>query len=225
MESNRSSQTDLVVALIRARRNFGSLSPDGVNPHFRSKFLTLAKLLNAVTPALAAEGIVISCEWSGKTLRVFLRHEGGGALSSDMAAYELPNIGNLSKNAMQAAGQVTTYGFRIMLAGLLGIAADVDTDAECSENILGASGGSPQIAKELDSSQAFADALTRASALAGVTTEQGKLALNSAGMRTIAEVRAKVDWTNYRALSEVIAHLHSQVTDWRADDSAAQQGA
>ena len=116
----------LDAALIRARANFAKVVKDSENPHFRSKYAGLSSVLEAVMPALAAEGLNISSctvlDHGACKLTTTLSHVGGGWRISEFPIADL---------SPQKLGSAQSYGMRYGTSALLHIAAeDEDDDAE-----------------------------------------------------------------------------------------------
>ena len=49
----------IILALIKAKKNFKKISKDAVNPYFKSKYATLDAVLEATESALAEQGLTI----------------------------------------------------------------------------------------------------------------------------------------------------------------------
>ena len=113
----------LVAALISARKSFKPILKTSTNPHFRSKYSDLASVLEAVGPALTANGI----DWwqtpvviEGKDyMRTTLEH-----VSGDKRVGEWPIL--MSKNDAQGFGGGSTYARRYALLAILGEASEDD---------------------------------------------------------------------------------------------------
>lgn len=122
----------LDAALIAARANYGSLSKDADNPYFKSRYLTLDKLLSSVSPALGVQGLSISSSYSvtaagGFMVTTTLSHVSGG--------FRVSSFPVLDASKSQAIGSSGTYGLRYNLSQLLAIAADEDDDANLADNL------------------------------------------------------------------------------------------
>lgn len=116
----------LDAALIKARANFAKIVKDSENPHFRSKYAGLSSVLEAVMPALTAEGLSISSctvlDQGNCKLTTTLSHVGGGWRISEFPIADL---------SPQKLGSAQSYGMRYGTSALLHIAAeDEDDDAE-----------------------------------------------------------------------------------------------
>jgi hypothetical protein len=118
----------LAQALLAVQREMPAIEPDAVNPHFRSKFVSLDHLLAVTLPVLHRNGIVLvqmpSTGLDGTpALTTVLLHESG-----DQVSGEMPLI--LPKNDPQGQGSALTYARRYALSAALGISAERDDDAE-----------------------------------------------------------------------------------------------
>lgn len=120
------SIAELAAALAKAQSQMRGVEKDGMNPHFKSKFSTLAAYLEACREPLASNGLAISQipmkSDSGPVLVTLLMHTSGQWLKS-----EFPLITN--KMDPQGIGSVLTYFKRYVLAAMLGMASD-DDDGE-----------------------------------------------------------------------------------------------
>jgi len=119
-------------ALIAARSNYGSLARDADNPYFKSRYLTLDKLLAAVTPALGEQGLSLSSSYSvtaagGFMVTTTLSHIGGGFRYSCLPV--------LDASKSQAMGSAGTYALRYNLSQLLAIAAEDDDDGNSADGL------------------------------------------------------------------------------------------
>jgi hypothetical protein len=124
MVSDNGVGSQLVKALIEAKKSFKPLVKNKTNPHFRSDYATLAAVHEAVDDALAANGLTVMqplCfdEKYGHVIKTELLHVSGDSKS---AMYPLP--GGVKS---QDLGSAITYGRRYSLTSLLGI-ADLDPD-------------------------------------------------------------------------------------------------
>ena len=129
---NRSDELDkLAAALVAAQADMTNPPLDGVNPHFKSKFTTLATMIDHTRPVLAKHGLVVIQHPVGETGEVgvesILIHSSGQWLSED---YQMP----LPKPDPQSTGSVVTYLRRYALASICGVQGDEDNDAEGAMN-------------------------------------------------------------------------------------------
>ncbi len=125
---NTSEQiNEISAALSKAQGEMKNATLNKVNPHFKSKYADLAGIRDAVTPALAKNGLAVvqGTEMAGTTLMVFTRlvHSSGQWFESQFpVAIDKP----------QAMGSGITYGRRYTLSAICNIAADEDDDANAA---------------------------------------------------------------------------------------------
>lgn len=129
-----SEQTnELAQALANAQGQMKNAKPDKSNPHFRSKYASLAEIRDTVTKPLADNAISCSqmtgVDENGQfVLCTRLTHSSGQYMES---RFPLPI--NLDK--MQEMGSALSYARRYTLAAVCGIAAgEDDDDAESAPN-------------------------------------------------------------------------------------------
>jgi hypothetical protein len=117
----------LAAALVKAQAEMPAVEPDQVNPHYKSRFVSLDHLIAKTRPTLAKHGLVIAQFPShldgAPALTTRLIHESGELLEST-----LPLV--LAKNDMQGLGGALTYARRYAWAAVLGISEEEDDDAE-----------------------------------------------------------------------------------------------
>lgn len=117
----------LAKALLAAQKEMPAVKPDAVNPHFRSKFVSLGHLIAKVRPVLNKHGLMVAqfpaaqFQTGAPTLVTILLHESGERME-----YEAPLL--LSKQDPQGLGSALTYMKRYALAAALGIADQEDDD-------------------------------------------------------------------------------------------------
>jgi len=99
---------------------------DGTNPHFKSKYVTLEALMDAVRDPLVSNGLTLTqtfSETDGNKVNLIttLWHVSGEFIESVLS---IP----LDKKNAQAVGSAITYGRRYSLSSLLGIVDTNDDD-------------------------------------------------------------------------------------------------
>ena len=116
--------TDLFTALIKSQSEMGSAVKDSKNPHFRSRYASLAAVIDAVIPVLNANGVGVlqlpSIEGSEVRLTTILMHSSGQRLSSTVGA----PLGK--KQDAQAVGSAITYLRRYSLQSIMGLPVEDD---------------------------------------------------------------------------------------------------
>jgi hypothetical protein len=120
----------LAKALPAAQQGFAKVAKDAANPHFNSRYASLAEIAEAVTPALNKAGFTVlqpvTVSEDGAAVRVttVLLHESGQWLR---ATHSVP----ISKRDAQGVGSALTYARRQALQALLTVApAGEDDDGE-----------------------------------------------------------------------------------------------
>lgn len=103
-----------------------TLEKDSVNPYHKSKYVSLPKALSIILPILRAHGVLLTnaaVDIGGKS---FLRISLINADDGDMLTSDVPMI---KIDDMQKVGIAFTYAARYGLLALLGLAPEVDDDA------------------------------------------------------------------------------------------------
>lgn len=114
---------ELFVALLKAKQQFGPVLKDKMNPAFKSKYADLGAVLEAVEPALLANGILVVQQVQSfddvMYLDTSLIHVGGLKIGS---RYKVTPM----KKDPQGEGSAITYARRYSLLSLLSIAPEDD---------------------------------------------------------------------------------------------------
>lgn len=125
-------------ALAAAQAEMTDPVKDSVNPHFKSKFVSLCALLQSVRPILTKHGIAFTqttrVEDDGRVLLVTRLHWH----DEEITGY-YPVI--TTKNDPQGLGSAITYAKRYALQAIVGVAADEDDDG----NAASAKPSAPQV--------------------------------------------------------------------------------
>lgn len=130
VDASVTEHPNLAAALVAAQKDMPAVEKDGTNPHFKSSFTTLGKLIATVRPVLNRHGIAViqmpSRDDQGKpTLVTRLVHSSGDSTEETM-----PLI--LAKQDAQALGSALTYAKRYALAAALAIADQEDDDGNAA---------------------------------------------------------------------------------------------
>ena len=124
-------------AMAAAQAEMQNPAFDSSNPHFRSKFASLASVRNAVIPVMAKHNITVSQELTNESggigCTTILMHESG-----EWLAYG-PFVVPSGKDDAQGRGSAATYARRYSLQSVAGVVGDEDDDAE------GAQGRGPSV--------------------------------------------------------------------------------
>ena len=122
---------ELAAALSKAQGNFEHARKDEDNPFFKSKYATLASVIDAAKKHLCANGLsvaqVIDCQDDGLFLETILLHSSGEWLSGK---YPIRPV----KPDPQSVGSACTYARRQSFSAITGIAADDDDGNNASDN-------------------------------------------------------------------------------------------
>lgn len=133
MDSNETTPAEpamapLYKALAAAQGEMSNPAYDRTNPHFRSRYASLAAVRDAVIPALSRAGLAFTqvVETTETTVRVtgWLVHESGQAMR--YGPYELP----VATPTPQGFGAAESYARRYQLQAVACVAGDEDDDAE-----------------------------------------------------------------------------------------------
>ena len=121
---------EIAAALAKAQLEMSNPAFDSNNPHYRSKFASLAAVRNAVIPILAKHGIAcvqnISTVENAIACTTTLLHSSGQALA--FGPLTLP----ATKPDAQGFGSAATYARRYQLMAVAGVVGDADDDAEAA---------------------------------------------------------------------------------------------
>lgn len=119
---------EIGAALAAAQTELENAAMNSINPHFNSRYADLATILNATRPILAKHGIAIiqrPLEHADRvTWQTILLHKSGQYIAG---TYPVP-IGK-----PQGMGSDATYARRYSAAGMTGIAAEEDDDANAAQ--------------------------------------------------------------------------------------------
>jgi hypothetical protein len=123
------SKQTLISALVKAQSQMTHAAFDQTNPHFKSKFASLKSVIDAVKPALNANGIAyiqksVPMDHGIAVETVFYGH--GEELSTG------PVPVPIDRENAQGFGSALTYAKRYSLAMACGVAADEDDDGNAA---------------------------------------------------------------------------------------------
>lgn len=120
---NSESINELAAALAKAQGKMKAAEMDKTNPHFKSKYASLASLQAATRPALSENGLSIvqvpQQAETGLMLETWLMHSSGQFIKSE---WPIPAAG------IQQLGSYLTYVKRYAWSSICGIAGDDDDD-------------------------------------------------------------------------------------------------
>lgn len=115
---------ELYSAFVKAQAQISKAAKDSTNPHFKSKYADLESVIDAVKPALIANGLAFiqkyhDCE-DGVRVETTIIHESGQELSCGIL--HIP----ANKRDAQGFGSAASYAKRYSLQSALGVAASDD---------------------------------------------------------------------------------------------------
>lgn len=212
------SHSTLAEALIGAQSEMPAVTPDGSNPHFNSKFVTLGKLIANVRPVLNRHGVAVvqmpGADEQGKpVLTTHLLHASGESMAATMPLL-------LAKNDPQALGSALTYAKRYALSAALGISDQEDDDGHA---------GSQAAPKPIDSKRV--DYLVKGAKAAGLTGAQivswlaTNLSIHVPEGNRVSEIMAQLTEAQADALQGAIDRAAEQGTGDDAQADAQEQPA
>jgi hypothetical protein len=121
---------EIAKALAAAQLEMTNPGFDSQNPHFRSKFASLASVRNAVVPVLAKHGIAMTQALytveTGISCVTTLWHESGQSIAFP------PLTMPATKPDAQGFGSAATYARRYSLMAVCGVVGDDDDDANAA---------------------------------------------------------------------------------------------
>lgn len=112
--------SELIKALVAARKAIGAAKKGAVNPHFRSKYADLGSVMEAVKEPLEAHGLAFVQDIKDGQVWTVILHEAGERL--DLAPFPIV----ASKQDAQGHGSALTYARRYSLQTALGVPAEDD---------------------------------------------------------------------------------------------------
>src|SRR5690554_1866282 len=118
---------ELYKAFIKFQSEFKGLKPDASNPFFKSNYIKLDGILEAVRPLLAKHGLAViqnahTTEDGLMAVKTILIHESGQSMETDTMTMRS------TKDDPQQRGSVVTYMKRYQLGALVGVCESVDDD-------------------------------------------------------------------------------------------------
>lgn len=121
---------EIAAALAKAQAEIQNPRFDSVNPHFKSKFASLAAVRNAIVPVLAKNGIAVLQDLSvgegGVLCKTMLLHSSGQSIT--MSPLFMPAM----KLDAQGFGSAATYARRYALLSTAGVAGEPDDDGNAA---------------------------------------------------------------------------------------------
>lgn len=124
MEKSESIK-EIATALHAFQAGMGKIKKEENNPFFKSKYASLANIIDAVQKPLADAGLTYSQFPDEESLTTILMHTSGEWMAS---SYKLAPV----KNDPQGWGSAITYARRYALSGILGLNVDDDDDGNAA---------------------------------------------------------------------------------------------
>jgi hypothetical protein len=122
---------ELSAALAKAQALIEGAEKDGSNPHFRSKYATLASVVDAVKEPLAKNGLsytqVLHDAENAVKVETIILHQSGEWLSCGCLSVPV------SKHDAQGFGSALTYARRYSLSAAFGVAPEDDDGNEAAK--------------------------------------------------------------------------------------------
>lgn len=124
---------EIAQALCQVQAIMPAADKDGENPHFRSKFATLATIMKTALPILSANKLsimqfVTTMPSGGSGLVTMLLHSSGEYIMSTMPLL-------LTKNDPQGQGSAITYARRYGFMSAIGMVSEEDDDGEAASQL------------------------------------------------------------------------------------------
>ena len=118
------SIANLAAALCKFQANIGKVKKEATNPFFKSKYASLANILDVIQKPLADAGLSFCQLPDADCLTTILMHDSGEWIE---ATYCMPVV---KTNDPQAMGSAITYAKRQCLGAVLLLNIDEDDDGE-----------------------------------------------------------------------------------------------
>lgn len=124
---NHSDQiNELAAALAKAQAELRNPVFDSQNPHFKSKFASLAQVRDTITPTLARHGLSVTQlatndDQGRPSVETVLMHSSGQWVASTLAV-------PVAKADAHGAGSAITYARRYSLMAIVNVVGDQDDD-------------------------------------------------------------------------------------------------
>lgn len=151
---------ELAKALVLAQAELKNPALDASNPHFRSKFASLAAIRNAVIPIMNRHGIFVTHKQGvterGVRTSVVALHTSGEWVEFD--PLDLP----VAKDDAQGFGSACTYGRRYTLQAFAGIVGDDDDDGNAAAEAKPEPGSKRLVEQPEDPATGIADRFIKA---------------------------------------------------------------
>lgn len=195
---------ELTKALAKAQAEMGKVSHDSSNPHFRSKFSSLAQCVEELKGPLTKNGLAIPDFRPGMVAGEWvcvgtLRHATSGQWISGIA----PLL--MQKRDMQQFGAAMTYAKRTLLMALTGAVSGEHDDDGQSVSVVSATKSSQRAAPKESPARQAANAMSY-EAMASKAIEEAESKEKAEKALATVELRARegsVKWEVYTCCKKV----------------------
>lgn len=195
----------LYEALAETQNNIEQPKKDASNPMFKSSYVTLDAVINAIVKARKASGAKFFFTNIVQDGVMFTRIIGYGETLDLSGSKVADDLGNRGTNSAQAEGSALTYARRYSLSMAFGIASDVDDDG----NGAGSSKRKPEVNKTISQEKLvlLENLITDTSQLSGQDMMAFTLkAANVAALKFVTE-------ENYKPLLAKVTEWHKKAEE------------
>ena len=195
----------LYEALAETQNNIEQPKKDASNPMFKSSYVTLDAVINAIVKARKASGAKFFFTNVVQDGVMFTRIIGYGETLDLSGSKVADDLGNRGTNSAQAEGSALTYARRYSLSMAFGIASDVDDDG----NSAGGSKRKPEANKTISQEKLvlLEKLITDTSQLSGQDMMAFTLkAANVAALKFVTE-------ENYKPLLAKVTEWHKKAEE------------
>lgn len=195
----------LYEALAETQNNIEQPKKDASNPMFKSSYVTLDAVINAIVKARKASGAKFFFTNIVQDGVMFTRIIGYGETLDLSGSKVADDLGNRGTNSAQAEGSALTYARRYSLSMAFGIASDVDDDG----NSAGSSKRKPEAPKAISQEKLvlLEKLITDTSQLSGQDMMAFTLkAANVAALKFVTE-------DNYKPLLAKVTEWHKKAEE------------
>lgn len=195
----------LYEALAETQNNIEQPKKDASNPMFKSSYVTLDAVINAIVKARKASGAKFFFTNIVQDGVMFTRIIGYGETLDLSGSKVADDLGNRGTNSAQAEGSALTYARRYSLSMAFGIASDVDDDG----NGAGSSKRKPEVNKTISQEKLvlLEKLITDTSQLSGQDMMAFTLkAANVAALKFVTE-------ENYKPLLAKVTEWHKKAEE------------
>lgn len=197
--------SNLYEALAETQNNIEQPKKDASNPMFKSSYVTLDAVINAIVKARKASGAKFFFTNIVQDGVMFTRIIGYGETLDLSGSKVADDLGNRGTNSAQAEGSALTYARRYSLSMAFGIASDVDDDG----NGAGSSKRKPEVNKTISQEKfvLLEKLITDTSQLSGQDMMAFTLkAANVAALKFVTE-------ENYKPLLAKVTEWHKKAEE------------